>query len=697
MNIMRTNVAAPNNNLLETNVAVSSDAEEDQFISPFMKLVDAAAATLSYDKKESMVNQDKGDLEPTKSCSDVANDIENMNSHSSLDPNLDNDSSKSNDHHLNEEEQETVVIVGTKDDLVRHTEKKASFAEFLMNVIDDEVNNNDFIRWMPDGLSFTITNHKKFTMDRMPKLFKIRNMSSFVRKLTRWGFHRVLQKETGNCDIFQHEYFIKGKPELVKKIRCLGRAAEVGQGTANNNNGGVSNDASIRENERSIVTASTAPSNAHQVESGMYEHDQFPIPAPTRNFITPMTSKDTLINDDLNNEKIGTKNSSELMTGNVRFPQLQGISERRHLLARQEEMRRAILARQEAELDRQEMLDQKQYMMNGMSSSEYLNSSIGRSFLGKDSYQNSTSFQGAQMSHQEILRQEQQLQLQQRKLIQQQRALEQARLRHDQELRLLQQATASSSIPSFNRNNIDMNLEADLMNASTRSLDFLGSSCRSLDLMGISGRALDFLGISNRSSSGLDVSLNNENIVAHTSPLRQRQQRQQQLLMEQQTSGGRGFGTNFMQAQDNNNVTSLLGNSDKMLNNVSMSERDIISMRNNALGLESFQRQQDVYSESQRQQLPASYLSQQSFSISERDEMIRLLRSNTERRQVLSNQSFDGGVGRGGSVYPSTSDLINRYSSATTTQNAVIEQEKRYQQLGVNNGQNQFSGSQWQL
>jgi hypothetical protein len=114
-----------------------------------------------------------------------------------------------------------VVVKGTVQDLVK-TEKKQTFAEYLMEVINDEAN-HDVLQWMPCGTQFTITNHRKFTMERMPGLFKIRNMSSFVRKLTRWGFHRVHEKETGNSDIFRHELFLRDKPELCKKIRCVNR------------------------------------------------------------------------------------------------------------------------------------------------------------------------------------------------------------------------------------------------------------------------------------------------------------------------------------------------------------------------------------------------------------------------------------------------------------------------------------------
>jgi len=97
-----------------------------------------------------------------------------------------------------------------------------SFVQQLMALLDDEA--SPYLAWMPDGKSFTIKNPKKFTSDQMPKLFKIRNMSSFVRKLTRWGFSRYHEKETMNSDIFRHNEFQKGNWEGCAKInfKCAG-------------------------------------------------------------------------------------------------------------------------------------------------------------------------------------------------------------------------------------------------------------------------------------------------------------------------------------------------------------------------------------------------------------------------------------------------------------------------------------------
>ena len=97
--------------------------------------------------------------------------------------------------------------------------KKQTFAEFLMTILEDP-RYEDALTWMPDGKAFTIKNHKMFKRELMPKLFNIRNMSSFVRKLGRWGFSRVHEKVTGNSDIFKHPDFRKDDWEACCKIKC---------------------------------------------------------------------------------------------------------------------------------------------------------------------------------------------------------------------------------------------------------------------------------------------------------------------------------------------------------------------------------------------------------------------------------------------------------------------------------------------
>ena len=172
---------------------------------PLMKLVDAALAPSCSEGSDKV--QDESPRQKVEADAMETDDSPSKKSDNSSKPTL----------------QDAKVIKGSVDDLVTNQDKKVTFAEFLMEVLNKE-ENHDVLQWMPCGTQFTITNHRKFTMERMPELFKIRNMSSFVRKLTRWGFARVHEKETGNSDIFKHHNFQRDKPELCRKIRCVNRA-----------------------------------------------------------------------------------------------------------------------------------------------------------------------------------------------------------------------------------------------------------------------------------------------------------------------------------------------------------------------------------------------------------------------------------------------------------------------------------------
>ena len=95
-------------------------------------------------------------------------------------------------------------------------DRKPTFPEILMEILNDEANQG-ILRWMPCGMRFTITNYRKFVEEHLERIFHIRHMSSFVRKLNRWGFMRELVD--GNLDVFEHPCFRRDQPEMCKSMR----------------------------------------------------------------------------------------------------------------------------------------------------------------------------------------------------------------------------------------------------------------------------------------------------------------------------------------------------------------------------------------------------------------------------------------------------------------------------------------------
>jgi hypothetical protein len=78
--------------------------------------------------------------------------------------------------------------------------------------------NADVIAWMPSGKSFSILDSKRFISDVLPGTFKQAKLSSFTRKLHRWGFLRHYRGEESGA--YYHENFQKGRLDLVEAMTC---------------------------------------------------------------------------------------------------------------------------------------------------------------------------------------------------------------------------------------------------------------------------------------------------------------------------------------------------------------------------------------------------------------------------------------------------------------------------------------------
>jgi|AntRauTorckE5430_2_1112549.scaffolds.fasta_scaffold00480_10 hypothetical protein len=83
--------------------------------------------------------------------------------------------------------------------------------------------------WSEDGNTFVVKDPELFAKDIIPQFFKHNNFSSFVRQLNFYGFRKIknepikLAKGDEGPESkywrFRHEYFLRGRPDLLSEIK----------------------------------------------------------------------------------------------------------------------------------------------------------------------------------------------------------------------------------------------------------------------------------------------------------------------------------------------------------------------------------------------------------------------------------------------------------------------------------------------
>ncbi|KAM0688404.1 kinase-regulated stress-responsive transcription factor skn7 [Conglomerata obtusa] len=98
------------------------------------------------------------------------------------------------------------------------------FIEKLYTMLEDGTN-EQFIRWNANGLSFIIINPPEFARNVLENHFKHGNLSSFVRQLNKYDFHKIKSSEnileTFGSQVweFKNEYFQRNRRDLMFKIK----------------------------------------------------------------------------------------------------------------------------------------------------------------------------------------------------------------------------------------------------------------------------------------------------------------------------------------------------------------------------------------------------------------------------------------------------------------------------------------------
>lgn len=91
----------------------------------------------------------------------------------------------------------------------------SNFLVTTMTMIEEN-NHTKIIHWSDNGSSFVIENQELF-FKLLPKYFKTKNYSSFVRQLNMYDFHKI-KNEKGFHE-FKHPLFVRGHPELLNQIQ----------------------------------------------------------------------------------------------------------------------------------------------------------------------------------------------------------------------------------------------------------------------------------------------------------------------------------------------------------------------------------------------------------------------------------------------------------------------------------------------
>ncbi|KAK1746123.1 heat shock factor family protein [Skeletonema marinoi] len=91
-------------------------------------------------------------------------------------------------------------------------------------ILQEILNTSDYqsiAHWLPDGLSFIITDKRRFADEIIPKHFRrVAIFHSFIRKLNRYGFRRIKGTRKGDESSFAHKDFVRDEPWLCLNMTC---------------------------------------------------------------------------------------------------------------------------------------------------------------------------------------------------------------------------------------------------------------------------------------------------------------------------------------------------------------------------------------------------------------------------------------------------------------------------------------------
>jgi hypothetical protein len=92
----------------------------------------------------------------------------------------------------------------------------SGFIRKTFNMMSDN-STSDIVSWDEKGESFIVKKEIEFSDSVLPKYFRHKNFSSFVRQLNFYGFHK--RSHQNQHTKFQHPYFKRGQPQNLRLIK----------------------------------------------------------------------------------------------------------------------------------------------------------------------------------------------------------------------------------------------------------------------------------------------------------------------------------------------------------------------------------------------------------------------------------------------------------------------------------------------